>query len=953
FALLFLVARQNVIAQEPRFKSISLPSAYADCKINDIVQDNTGLFWLGTTCGLFIYDGYDFEISLRGKGNITALAISVQGELMASFESGQIIQLSQPFSHPKYLHQSKLDINISAIARSSEGIIWFAENGKGISYIQNDSVFVVNTGNSALSDNFVYDLVADDRGRIWAGTDAGINILSFEGDHLKIETLSLSDGLPDLMITSLTKDEESMMWAGGYDGGFCSINPQTFQIELSTTGMVWDFGSVSGVLPIDDEIWVATQTAGLLRYSIRLNKALGFSVFGDQNLQDFSGIMRDMEGNLLAWTDNSLVWIPGIQFAFVDGNDRNRLQDVHALMSDSKGYLWYAAKSGLYRHAPDFSEDAWSEKIILPPDISYRDITCIHEDSFGFVWIGTFGEGLFRLDQDLNNGVAFTEKSGFLNNNILSISSSGNEIWFATLGGASCGSINSNNPSSLSFRNFDESQGLGNNFIYCVINDSKGRVWFATDGTGITLLENGTFSNFGLNEGLSSEKVYTIAEDDRGTIWCATHDNNLFFFDHNRFVKADAGLTGENTISALQADYRGNLLIVHEKGISVLNIESGKTVFYGEPYGIEPIDPEFNSVTRTAEGKIWIGSDQGLIRYSPQNTPVQSDPMPVITKVKVLFDAIDYNKVTVFDHNRNYFTFHYSGLWYQHPEAVSYLVKLEGNDLEWIATGERQITYSKLTPGKYRFLVMASQNGRFENATQAAYSFTIQKPLWKTLWFYAVMVCLFALFVYFFIRIRLQRLKRIELLEKEKIRYQFETLRSQVNPHFLFNSFSTLMSTIEEDKNLALEYVEKLSVFFRNILALRDKNLISLAEELAIADNYIYLQKSRYGDNLRVEIAVNKEVLETKIPPLTLQMLIENAIKHNIISNTKPLGVKIKSDNDFLIIENNLQKKNFVGGSTGFGLKTIQHNYSLISKPKVEIVEDSEIFVVRLPLIHD
>jgi uncharacterized membrane-anchored protein YhcB (DUF1043 family) len=451
---------------------------------------------------------------------------------------------------------------------------------------------------------------------------------------------------------------------------------------------------------------------------------------------------------------------------------------------------------------------------------------------------------------------------------------------------------------------------------------------------------------------LTSEKVYTIAEDEQGRIWCATHDNNVFYFDDGRFIQVDAGLEGNYTISSLEADKKGNLVIVHESGISIYDIVKGSSMFYGENYGILPIDPEFNSTTKSPDGSVWIGTDNGLIKYLPALKNTQDSPQPVITSVNIMFEPVDFQKQSIFNHNQNYFTFKYTGLWFQQPEAVSYRVKLVGNDLDWIKTGDREITYSRLSPGEYRFMVEASTNGSFKNAQAASFSFTIKKPFWLATWFYILLAVVVGVVIWLVFRIRMQRLERVNAMQQEKIRYQFETLRSQVNPHFLFNSFSTLMTSIEEDKDQALEYVEKLSGFFRNILEMRDKNLITLSEEMQIAENYIYLQKSRYSDNLTVDISIGDPERETMIPPLTLQLLIENAIKHNIISKSKPLHVSIYTENGYLMIKNNLQKKSFVGDSTGFGLKTIQHRYGLLSKSAVEILEDSGKFVVRLPLIH-
>jgi LytS/YehU family sensor histidine kinase len=205
--------------------------------------------------------------------------------------------------------------------------------------------------------------------------------------------------------------------------------------------------------------------------------------------------------------------------------------------------------------------------------------------------------------------------------------------------------------------------------------------------------------------------------------------------------------------------------------------------------------------------------------------------------------------------------------------------------------------------------------------------------------------------VYLYIRNREKRLRREQDQQKEKIIFQFETLKNQVNPHFLFNSFSTLSAIIDEDKNLALDYVQKLSSFFRNILEYRDKTVITLEEELALADTYYYLQKQRFGSNFSLRIDIPQEFMETLIPPMTLQMILENAVKHNVISSEKPLSVSIEVSNGYLVISNRVQAKKSRPPSTGIGLQNIRSRYELLIDKKIELKISTETYTVFLPII--
>ena len=191
-----------------------------------------------------------------------------------------------------------------------------------------------------------------------------------------------------------------------------------------------------------------------------------------------------------------------------------------------------------------------------------------------------------------------------------------------------------------------------------------------------------------------------------------------------------------------------------------------------------------------------------------------------------------------------------------------------------------------------------------------------------------------------------------ELLKRESLNAQLDALRTQVNPHFLFNNLNTLSSVIPEDPNLAVEFVQQLAKVYRHILEVKDEQSILLHEELEVLRAYAFLLKTRFGNNLDIMIDVPEEKLKNKIVPLSLQILMENAIKHNIVSSDKPLKIDVFAQNGNLVVSNKLQKKNQIYESTGIGLNNIRNRYKLISTKRVEVVEDTSQFTVSIPLIE-
>jgi hypothetical protein len=188
-------------------------------------------------------------------------------------------------------------------------------------------------------------------------------------------------------------------------------------------------------------------------------------------------------------------------------------------------------------------------------------------------------------------------------------------------------------------------------------------------------------------------------------------------------------------------------------------------------------------------------------------------------------------------------------------------------------------------------------------------------------------------------------------LERQNIESQLEGLRNQVNPHFLFNSLNTLIYLIPEDPDKAVNFVQKLSKVYRYVLESRDAKIIPLREELEFLNAYIFLLKERFGENLQVQIRGLEGDKDAAIVPLSLQMLFENAIKHNVISTEKPLDIEVFAENGHLIVRNNLQKKNQVMDSTGVGLQNIRDRYRILTDKAVEIITSREYFTVALPMI--
>lgn len=192
-------------------------------------------------------------------------------------------------------------------------------------------------------------------------------------------------------------------------------------------------------------------------------------------------------------------------------------------------------------------------------------------------------------------------------------------------------------------------------------------------------------------------------------------------------------------------------------------------------------------------------------------------------------------------------------------------------------------------------------------------------------------------------------LKREQKLKEEKLIFQYETLKSQVNPHFLFNSLNTLSTLVSKDAELSEKFIAKFSSIYRYVLENSNKDFVNLSDELAFVKNYFFLQKIR--DDGKIDMEMDIEAPERiEILPMSLQLLVENAIKHNAATKEKPLRIKICKEGDQLSIENNLAPKMQLGSSSKIGLKNLRERVKLVMNKEVTINDSDNTFIVKLPV---
>jgi ligand-binding sensor domain-containing protein len=944
------------LAQVPGYRNFLLEEDNRRVRINCIYKALDGYIFAGTANGLYKFDGENFKkiyfLNKDYNDTVTAIFQDNEKKIWVGFLNGRLAHLInnqlQYYNPEEGLPQKK----ITAIQQDKEKNIWYASYGEGLYYISNNKNYLVNAENG-LSDLNVSSIAVTRQNDILAATDQGINICSGKGVKKTISVVGPAQGLPDYMVTQITQCGDDSFWVALQDKGFCLYDHTSKKITVPAIAAGWKYGQVNSLLQDEDILWIATQDAGILQYSLSSQKLIA----GPAMPGNMSQLLRDNQGNIwIASADGGLTRTPGNATHIYPLYPASFFEIIHAILYDSRGNIWVNDDMGILRFSP--REQSFDLKRFAVPGLDYAaDITALYEDKFKNIWIGTMGKGLYVFNPETGKMRHLFGDSSFKNASVLSLGGKDDEIFVCSLQGAAAIKLTQENRNINSVFHFNPITNIntGARYIYSIYKDKKNRLWYATDGMGLMMEENGKFNYYNEEKKIRDRHIYSVTEDNAGNIWFSTATGGIYSFNGKIFTNygIKEGLSNLS-ISAIKKINSGHIVIVHKKGMDVLNPETGRIFYINANTGLGIVNADnLGAVTTDSAGKIYIATREGIVSYYVPLGASQK-PFTVIESVQLFLKETDTVAAHRFSHAENNLSFHYTGLYYNDPTHVYYQYMMEGLDTAWILTRDRSQVFPKLEPGKYRFRIQSSLNRNFKDAHEASYSFVIAKPFYKTWWFILAVILSVCTLFFWYLKSREKAIRRIQLLNAEKVQFQFEVLRNQVNPHFLFNSFNTLISFIEEDPATAVTYTEQLSDFFRNIVAYRDKEIIPLQEEITLLQTYFFLQQKRYGDNLSMKIDLtNGQKQQYLVPPLTLQLLVENAIKHNSISVEQQLTIHIFIDNDGnLTVENNKNKRSSMSAAgAGMGLQNIAGRFRILTGKSIKITDREEVFIIQLPLI--
>ncbi len=749
------------ISQVPFFQQYFLLRKNDPVQTNAIFQDKKGFIWFGTSKGLFKFNGTTQQRYTTAQGLssdlVTALAEDSLGRIWIGYEDGRLGFFEKSKFHLFDPPEGSATKPVSDILFDRKGNLWFATLNDGLYYFTGSRLYRIDEA-EGLPDLYIYDLAEDAEGNIWAGTDGGAAVCTLRGNKADINLIDYKDGLPDNIIRKIIHENDHSTLLATEDAGIIRYDWRSQKFE-PLVKHPWRNGPVRDFIIKTGKLWMACPQKGLIVYNESTGQENLYTSKKVPSLTFLRVLIKDTEGNIWAGSKSALLRTPGDNLEYLEKPAPNGDGNVLALTVDPLNTIWFSTRKGLYNRKLNNGTDAIVKPLTNSP---YKNHTIIslHTDSKGYVWAGLYGEGVLRIDP-VTGKIRHLNRE-LRNGNILNISSKENIVWLATLGGSTQITISDNE--ELVVKNYSREDGLISDFIYQVFLEND-NVWFATDGKGVGLMDKDGFHHY--DEGLPSKVVYGIAQDANHKLWVNVQGHGLYTFDGKKFDVCDSAIAlRDNDIHSIASDKSGNIVVMHDAGMDIIDVRKNKAIYLGEEVGLRDKITNLNAIGKDAQGSIFFGTNEGIIKYAGDQDYLNNSPKPQIDKFSVFDLAVDINASPQLKYDENNVTINYLGLWYKNPDGLFYSYKLDSYDLDWISTTNHSVTYSRLPPGKYTFRVKVSESQNFKEAQETSVAFGIRPPFWQTIPFYIFSMVVTIALGYTTMKYRERKLRRDnEILE--------------------------------------------------------------------------------------------------------------------------------------------------------------------------------------------
>lgn len=991
-----LVSANVAAARTPGyfFRQVTVADGLNDGVVNAIAQDKFGYMWFATMGGINRYDGYTTRVfSYRQNdstspypGVVESICTDLNGNLFFGYRGG--------------LLQFNYNDRFERI-RALEGLVVF-----DMMPVSPEKIFMATSRglasyNPVSRSAFFYSAQKDtSRSKYFS---RGIGSLARQGDNLYFQgpggiiEMNISSEKTTLIPVPEIKNSFIPSLAVSNEGNIFIVTYNDVQLMMINAGSKSRYnynevvGKMAGVPSANvshvfkdaqNRIWATTAVNGLLEYEPATNSFYKHvhdtrtSRSISSNLtrcifQDGKGVIWVGNGRGLNYFDPSGTMFSTVM-PFADSLDVRSRRLARGFAEDTAGNYWFTSGDGCSRYNPVTGQyTEWNNKPGKTPAVYFNSIRGIATDKNNDVWIAT-GAGINRFN-------AATQQMDFIDGRQLPAAFyfSANtdrqgRVWFGT---RDFDGFYWYDPVTKTFHSIKEIAplqpfaGMGGRYVF---QDSKGRMWFGFNGNGAGMYDavnkrTYQWSPYDSLNSLAGGMVIDIKEDRKGMIWISTASGITGIdVEHNRLQSFNSsnGLPS-NTASALVIDEKNRLWIATGRGLCMLDSRRKRFITFTANDGLPANEFPEHPAVQLRNGESVIPSIEGYVFFNPLHYKEDTARLSCYITSYNIADAEHFLPEDPqatgrldFGTGENFFTLKMLAINYSNISQTWYAYKLDGIDKQWHYSQDRKAVYTNVPGGSYVFRFKASADPGNWNVEEHTMAVNVATIFYKSAWFRLMVAMAAAFLIYAFYRYRIAQQQQVynlqnkaQLLEQEKTRIMYENLKQQLNPHFLFNSLTSLSGLIETDQQLATSFLEQMSKIYRYILKNSSSELVSLKEEINFVKIYITLQQTRFKNGLQVIIDAAEAFPDHRIAPVTLQNMVENAIKHNIIDADSPLLISITVAGGYVVVKNNLQPKSVVETSNKQGLASLQNLYRFLTPEPVIIQQDEHYFSIHIPLI--
>ena len=830
-ALLLLglvVSPFRLTGQNYYFEQYGSKEGLSASKIYTVIQDANDFIWLGTGSGVTRFDGLHFEnfstSDSLSPGGVKSICEDSRGRLwlghigggMSVIENNIIRRITFSPSIFIGVDSARIDDPVRPVTSLTgditgiveyEGSIWISTSlGGALRLDMPDPGMSLMTGQQYMGrqglSNDAFGFYTDRRGNLYCITDVGIK----KYDHASDRFIPFNpEGLTRyFQTTTIFEDSRGNMWFGTFNGGLYRQDAETGEMGFyDTRNGLWGNFVTYILEDYRGHIWVATMEDWESRGGITVFSPEGTIVFNGSNglkAKHILCMIEDREKNILiADRDAGLFIYKGDHFTSFMAPQFLPSNDVFSLAQDPTGRYWFGTGRGLALYNPVLKKEDRVKLSGFPPTLEGTQINIIRPDDNGNVWVATSGDEVyrydlsernFRYDLDLNASLRSLRIAA------MTTDQKGN-LWIGT--DRALIMWNMRLKESMTFTQIN---GLTGNNITSLFCDSRGCLWIGTEErNGLTRHIPGS-NTFTAVEFRSDVHPTVITETPDGVVWVGTIDG-LYALKNDAVIKRLTEADGllMNSINQLQPDRSGNLFIGTNLGLNRYDSNTGRVSSFTEKNGFTGIEARLNATFADDMGDLWFGTSNGAMRLTPSKLPpVVTEPATHIWRTLVNYEVFPMHDGIRLMHTQNRIIFDFLSICLVDPGAVRYQFMLEGADEESITTDQSRAAYSSLSPGKYTFMVRASNSYGYWNEVPARLSFSIRGPVWATSWFIILCATLLVGGIYLFITLRERTLRR----EKEHLEAKVEERTAEVV------SKSLELEEKNRDTTASIRYAERI-----------------------------------------------------------------------------------------------------------------------------------------------